>query len=338
MSKKSKRKIDLRSAVLVLLLLLILLITSTYAWFTANRVVSISSIDVHIEAQNGLQISADGVNWKTVLSVDDLKTGYTVGETADTNQIPANMEPVSSAGEVVSGKMNMYYGTVSGDAQGDWALTATKETTETKGTEGKYVAFDVFLKVDKETSIALGANSKVVFKQDKEDRGLQNAARVAFLQEGNSAENDGQAAFVAQNGAISYGEENSTTYIWEPNQDVHTTSAVRFAKETYNITTSETSAAAIPYSGIKAPIASSIKLPKTNATDNADYFKAITPTYKTNAVMAQVDDAFTLDAGVTKMRIYMWIEGQDVDCENSASGSDVSFLVEFIAAEDQAEA
>ena len=25
----------------------------------------------------------------------------------------------------------------------------------------------------------------------------------------------------------------------------------------------------------------------------------------------------------------MWIEGQDVDCENNASGSDISFNVQF---------
>ena len=56
MSKKSKRKIDLKTAILILLLLAALLFASTYAWFTANRVVSVSDIEVRIEAQSGLQI------------------------------------------------------------------------------------------------------------------------------------------------------------------------------------------------------------------------------------------------------------------------------------------
>ena len=30
-------------------------------------------------------------------------------------------------------------------------------------------------------------------------------------------------------------------------------------------------------------------------------------------------------AGVTKMRVYLWIEGQDIDCENNASGGKISF-------------
>ena len=62
MSKKTKRKFDLKSAILILLLLAALLTASTYAWFTANKVVTVSDIDVHIEAQNGLQISANGTD------------------------------------------------------------------------------------------------------------------------------------------------------------------------------------------------------------------------------------------------------------------------------------
>ena len=38
---------------------------------------------------------------------------------------------------------------------------------------------------------------------------------------------------------------------------------------------------------------------------------------------------FTLTAGITKVRVYMWIEGQDVDCENTASGTDISYNLQF---------
>ena len=30
-----------------------------------------------------------------------------------------------------------------------------------------------------------------------------------------------------------------------------------------------------------------------------------------------------------KIRIYMWLEGQDVDCEDNASYGDISFKLEF---------
>ena len=59
MSKKSKRKANLKASILVLLLLAILLMASTYAWFTSNTQVTISTLNVNVEAKNGLQISAD---------------------------------------------------------------------------------------------------------------------------------------------------------------------------------------------------------------------------------------------------------------------------------------
>ena len=36
-----------------------------------------------------------------------------------------------------------------------------------------------------------------------------------------------------------------------------------------------------------------------------------------------------LQAGITKVRIYMWVEGQDVDCENNASGGDLLYNLQF---------
>ena len=39
--------------------------------------------------------------------------------------------------------------------------------------------------------------------------------------------------------------------------------------------------------------------------------------------------AFHIDEGVTKVRIYMWVEGQDVDCEDKASGGSLSYNLSF---------
>lgn len=38
-----------------------------------------------------------------------------------------------------------------------------------------------------------------------------------------------------------------------------------------------------------------------------------------------IHKVFSLKAGITKVRLYMWIEGQDVDCEDDASGSNIAF-------------
>ncbi len=352
--KQSKRKINLKSAILLLLLLAILLTASTYAWFTANRTVTVDDIDVNIAAQNGLQISANGVDWKSILKLEDLKAGYTSPNgTADTNQLPTTMEPVSTAGNVTNGKMEMFYGSVD-PVDGEYALTAT-EQTDTKGENGKYVAFDIFLKVNQdEDNVILGENSHVVFKDQTTDRGIQNAARVAFLLEGNSDENAGQDTFVGQNSAVSFGTDaQETTYIWEPNSDVHTQSAVTYGQGTYKmgvtshpegskITITQTDCAVIPAYGINKKIDTGIKLINSfygkdfdNGNTDIDSFTKVTPSYSTKAAMTAQENAFSLKKGVTKMRVYMWIEGQDVDCENSASGSDATFKVEFRLPEGQ---
>ena len=56
MNKRKQKKTSLKSAVLLLLLMAVLLITSSYAWFTANQTVTVSALQVKVEATNGLQI------------------------------------------------------------------------------------------------------------------------------------------------------------------------------------------------------------------------------------------------------------------------------------------
>lgn len=337
-NKRNKRKSDVKSSILVLLLIAILLIASTYAWFTANQTVTISTLDVHVEASNGLQISTDATTWKTIITNEDITTN---AYSTNVNQLPELLEPVSTAGEIDgnTGYMNMYYGTAAADEDtGIYQLTAEK-STEVKGTEGKFIAFDVFLKVDTESPLYLTGNSNVVMKApegttDPVDTGLKNASRVAFCIEGTAENGATVDEIIGLKGATSASSATPTTYIWEPNYDVHTAAAVAHARDTYGITTTTgpSAAAAVDCYGILKEIETPIPLANTNGTfvdDGADYFSKVTPAYKTENGKTASTPVFTLNPGITKVRIYMWIEGQDVDCENAASGSDISFNVQF---------
>ncbi len=84
----------------------ILLITTTYAWFSANRVVSINSLDVHIQADGGIEVSTDAVNWKQVITVDDIKNANK-SYPSSVNQIPYRIYPVSTGGAITNGFLNM---------------------------------------------------------------------------------------------------------------------------------------------------------------------------------------------------------------------------------------
>ena len=326
MSKKSKRKANLKSSLLVLLLIAILLMASTYAWFTANTQVTISTLDVNVQAKNGLQISADGTSWKTILTPDDISPdNVSTLYPSNTNQIPTIMEPVSTAGnvETSTGMLNMFYGTVKANVDdGEWELTATKET-DTKGTNGKYIAFDVFLRVDKESQLSLTQASKVTDK-DASGKGLENSTRVAFLVEGNQPVGTELTTIQGLKGA-----QDGTTYIWEPNSDAHTAAAQANAKDNYgvDITTGTQGATQVKHYGIKAVIDSGIKLINTHTGASPDSFTQVN-TIQTSTNMTDTS-LLTLSAGITKVRIYMWVEGQDFDCDNTASGSNLSFDLQF---------
>ena len=335
MSKKSsKRKTNVKSSLLVLLLIAILLIASTYAWFTANRVVSVSELQVNVGAQNGLQISTDAVNWKATINNNDITTGYA----GDTNQLPASMTPVSTAGTVKAGNMEMFLGSiVSAEDDGSWALTAAKETDK-KGTTGNYIAFDIFLKADTAMDITLTENSNVK-NIGVEDKGLQNAARVAFIKEGTVASTASGSALTQVSGK-SFANGNADTVIWEPNVGSHTAEAAASANSTYfgGATTVEagTDKAPIPYWGVLADIDEDNmqKLSTVNTgSPNATYFKKVEGDglKQTQVASNEVENILHLDAGITKVRVYMWVEGQDVDCDNSASGTDIAFNIEFSA-------
>ena len=325
---KNKKKLNLRSSLLVLLLIAILLIASTYAWFTANTVVTISTLNVHVEAKGGLQISADGINWKTVLSNDDIAPDKLTTYAGNVNQIPTILEPVSTTGNVTDGKMDMFYGVVTaataaddtaGIKLGDFTLTTSKQV-DTKGTTGKYIVFDAFLKVDKDQTLSLTKNSDVKADTAKsEDRGLKNAARVAFVP------STSVAADGAETTAIQSLVPDGKACIWEPNDDVHTAAAVSAASSIYGQTTSTTGAAPLSYYGVKAEISTPVPL---NSKAEAS-FAEVKPSIQTKEGNDAVNKVCDLKKGITKVRIYMWVDGQDVDCENNASGSDITYDVQF---------
>lgn len=324
--KNERRKNNLRYSLLLLLLLLVFLMVSTYAWFTANQTVTISTLDVNVQTSNGLQISADAINWKTILQKADI-TGASATYTSSVNQVPDEMQPVSSAGivDTDTGYMDMYFGTVDALDDGTGYSLASDKEVDTRGAEGRYIAFDIFLRVDQTTPVYLTTASNIITKEGAADKGLQNAARVAFIDEGNIADVGDSTGAQALKGG-------TTSIIWEPNYDVHTAAGVANAKEIYGLDTTTTGATQLSYQGIKAEFADTEGVTLKNTNTFSQYFQTVKPTISTVKDFDTQQTLLNLKAGITKVRIYMWVEGQDVDCENNASGTDISFNVQITKA------
>lgn len=294
----------------------ILLVSSSYAWFTSNQTVTVSSLNVNVQAKNGLQISTDGTTWKSIIQNSDITGVHGTTYSTSVNQLPTILEPVSTVGNVTNGKLDMFYGTVGTDTDGDYTLSTDQEA-DTEGATGKYIAFDLFFKVQQDTPVYISTNSGVVTKDGESSKGLENAARMAFVNEGNIADGSAIASIQALNAG-------STSKIWELNYDTHTAAAVSNAFNTYGITTTTTGGSVLPYYGVNSVIPESADIKLKDAT-SPTYFSQVTPWLSTINDFSTNQSFMTLSAGITKIRLYMWVDGQDVDCENNASGADITF-------------
>ena len=364
MKEKEKRNKKKRRLLLLLLLLCVtgsLLGVSSYAWFTANETVTINKITVNVAAKNGIQISTDGTNWKSIIQTTDITSAHThyLPETQalSVNQLPDTLEPVSTGKEVgEDGRLKMFYGVTDTNAAGDYILTAT-QTTEQRTTDsnvGKFITFDIYLKVDKTGDLYMTKTSNVTAQGD--DKGIKNASRIGFIVLGNVPNGT-----ELKNIQGIKGDATSPIYIWEPNYDVHSATGITNAADVYGITTTAANADRIEYEGVKAEIqtdndvllkeaSSKFKAclnggvrDKDKTTEeactgaggtwtaiNETYFTPVTVDYSTVQNFDTSVPVFNgLTQGITKIRVYMWVEGQDVDCENGASGGNINYDLQF---------
>ena len=315
-NKKRKRRIWY--LFLCLLLTGMMFTFSTYAWFTANRIVSVESLNVHVEAQGGIEVSVDGTNWKTIVTMDDIE-GAGATYSTNINQLPERLEPVSTGGIVSNGFVNMYYGVASGNASGDYILSTVK-SNESAGVNGTFMAFDLFFKVDNAATIYLTPDSVINFLGTK-NPGVENSVRLGFLDEGTVA--------IGSDLSTIQSLRNGTTdslYIWEPNANTHSSTGISNAFSVYG-TSIGSNNSPLSYSGVSSEIDSNLNilLKDANSSKYPSYFTNVDIDCATYSGFSSNEKIFDFKAGITKMRIYIWIEGQDVDCENGSSSGDIEF-------------
>ena len=316
--KNQKKKNKRKSLILLLFLTIIMFGTSTYAWFTANRVVTINDINVSVQASEGIQISTDAVNWKSVITNTDITNGYS----GSGNQLPSTVTAVSTAGVVdtdpestTKGQLPMYIASISNANDGSYQLTATRDPENA----GHYIAFDVFLRVNKDQVVYLTPDSKVINKEGETDKGLKNASRVAFAYKGHAESNETSANLISLN------NPTATATIWEPNAEAHSDVVVNSVAPDYGVTlgTPKTT-----YYGLKTAVPSAVSLKTIVKSGISDYTSTMTTT-ATASDTTDYTQILSLTAGITKYRVYMWIEGQDIDCENNATGSNIIFKLQL---------
>ena len=318
----NKRKRRILIAFLLMLFVGIVFTASAYAWFTADKVVTIDMVDVHASTASGLTISQDAIDWKASLTNEDLFNADSTYPAAE-NQIPQDkgvIEPVSTVGRIVDGKMEMFYGYVSASDDGYLYLKAHRTQPEEHTTEkGKFVVFDAFLKTSQPVTIYLGQKSSVRVKDGTVATGTENAIRVAFVKEG-TVNQENVSGAQALNGG-------TEAIIWEPNNDAHNKYAIEAASNNYGVALGPNTVIG-SYYGVHSPIPESAYC-DIKSTSPA-FFSLVTPNFASGtAGLAQNQSLGFFDRGITKVRIYLWLEGQDYDCEDNSSGGSISVNFEF---------
>ena len=121
----------------------------------------------------------------------------------------------------------------------------------------------------------------------------------------------------------------NTNIFWEPNNNIHKPGGVAQAQN-YGQTSFTTNTVVPNYLGIKADITAETAL--DYQSNSATYFDTVTPDITTpedNNANGEYKTLFNLAAGINKVRIYGWVEGQDYDCENNASGTNIKFNIQI---------
>ncbi len=320
LEKKRKRK----HLLLILLLFLFgILGTVTYAWFSSDTKLYIDAMDIHIETMSGIQVSANAINWSNEIHREDIIDAIKTYPNA-TNQLPETLAGCSTDGGLSGTGMNMFYGSTREVRDQGFFLTAYKQTEincvgdeECRGKH--YIAFDLFVLLNEPVDLVVTYNSYV--KNISETvLGGENSARVGFVNMGNMT--DTVNSVRAQNLF-----NPSVSAIWEPNYDTHTEHGIANAEAIYGITTTETGAARLPYKGINSEITGQgVSLSGTNSDP---HFSTVNPKITTIKDFNTDQDLLSLPRGITKLRVYFWLEGQDVDMENEVSGGELEFKLEL---------
>ncbi|MBR4868619.1 MAG: hypothetical protein IKU10_05630 [Clostridia bacterium] len=291
------RKKALFPAIAMVIVSLIVLSSVTYAWFTTGNSATVSNLDVNVVAADGIQVSVDAAAWKSTITAADLSNITEIEKTYANvaNQFPTDaVYPVSTAGTVnANGRLEMFKGTLTNDV-----LTAVACGTEKVDGTGDYIAFDLFFKLDQDKNITLNSTkSTVTAVAGGTDSHAQYASRVAFINEG-----------VATTAAAARDLKGGTSaVIWEPNASKRAQAALD-----QGFTDGR-----LGYKGVGIEDTVSIE----------DGEKTAMTTYDVDSA----DMKLSLKAGYNKVRIYIWMEGEDVDCLNGTSGGTISTNLVFEA-------
>lgn len=292
--KKTFKKRAFISAIAMLIVSAIVLTSATYAWFSMAKRVEVESMELNVTSPEGIQISANTSAFTTKLTVDDIKGASSTRFTAyegNINNVPETVKPSSST-FATSGFLPKFFDGSIND-QGKMDVYAREDVGS------GFVAFDLFIKVKAATTVKFGS-STVTCEANPE---LPTAMRIALVRCGTVAEKADAATIKS----VLPGNAPGLKVIYELDASSHTAAATALG-----------ASGVMETKGIQS---AGLNIATNNPFTNTISGAAINATIATAASAAKID----VNAGITRVRVYMWMEGNDVDCANDVAGATINF-------------
>jgi hypothetical protein len=300
--KKQKKVSALVASLASVLIAATTLGGATFAWFTRGTQASASGFDFTASAASGIRVSTDAFDWKSSITAGDFDlSGGSVQE--NSRLTISGMEPVSTVAENVASTYSFYSAT-----SGDGNFTLAADTSN-------YLVFDLYFlnQGAEDLTLSLTDSSFVIDGLNDQDASL--STRVGFIVQGSNNE---ASVVTGLSGNVS-------SYIWEPNSTQRSASAlaggaVPNAKYEYNGVSGDNGS--VPVSTLDA---------YGMLSYNAAYTTPVTSTNDIEIGDSPVIATLPGAAGgqITKIKVFIWMEGQDVDCTNAASEGDVTISLAF---------
>lgn len=303
-----------KQAIFPVLMLLVVtalaLVGSSLAWFSMANSASVSAVNGQVESGGvGLMISQDATTFVSNVTLNSDAATYVVpGRFHQVSTINAvNFFEATITQKAADGTAQQIFttadasvisanGIVKGKANASDATGVTSGTTSI----ASYMVFDLFFQADVAADLYLNYGTSF-----SAANGAEAAMKVAFLSMGNAAN---ASAVIALTGV-------SKTTIWSP------------ADET-------------SYFGVKA--ASTSANPFAPYAVNASYAESVTTlasaslfngsqTFNEDSVMTGYTSLASLSAGLNKLRVVVWLEGNDPDCVAGIASDTFSLSLAFFA-------
>ena len=329
------RKINKKVAVIVSIFFGLLFIVSSYAWFSTNLNVQVKIFKLSVSKNSDLSISFDGINYDYTI---ELTRDFILNQLVNTypthnSQWNANgFIPVSSLGITNPNDQRFEFFETSGvlykKKKTDDGFIYTKRSTEDVPRKyNSYIAFDVFIKNKTGSpmpdNLYFNTDTSLVAQEDLPDEmmGLVNSFRVGIVKVGSAS----HEATPEELQAISCNNDCKSV-IYEPNSKNHTALSIERAEKFDVELVDGIEFPTYAYKKAGGPI---YLYNSVSGSPNLDqeYFEL-----QETITEEEFDEPlFELPNAITKARIYIWIEGQDIDSlETHSDGTEVDINLSFI--------